>query len=126
MTKTCGTCKYWKPVRRSELDLCKAPVPNHIHSRHGKEAAGWTTMSRDATDCPCYVDADPPRRQVSFELLGQLMKWGPNHFGPLRDELSDALGVVDAVHEWRYDTEADEAKLMRDILGAYDEYEAGQ
>lgn len=62
-----------------------------------------------------------PRRRLALLLLDQLMKWAPSSAVPLRDDYSDALAVVDAVHEWRHG-DGPEA----DIVAAHDEYEAGQ
>jgi hypothetical protein len=61
------------------------------------------------------------RRQEALRLVDQFMRWAPQSYAPLRDELSDALAVVDAVHEWRHG-DGPEA----DIVAAHEEYEAGQ
>jgi hypothetical protein len=81
----------------------------------------------DATHCPCYavnIDATGsrgPRRRLALGLISESMRWAPKTYIPLRDDYSDALAVVDALHEWRHG-DGPEA----DIVAAHEEYEAGQ
>lgn len=67
------------------------------------------------------------RRQGALEEYDQLRQWwGTVDKSALLPDYSDALAVVDAVHEWIYRDDADEAKLLADIVAAHEKYEDGQ
>jgi hypothetical protein len=79
----------------------------------------YVGFKTDATNCPCYEKKFPQRRELALWYLKMLDGWDPDN--PLKPELSDALAVVDAVHEWHYANGSAD-----DMVRALKDYEAGQ